>query len=70
MGVTLQFLCDWKIKQAVGGFKEFKEKHTAENIRKKLDDFLFNELGLEENQVILIVKLKLYFPNMFGKTKN
>lgn len=51
LGVKVQFIDQWKIKQLVVGFKHFPESHTAENIRDLVNDFLGKEMGLDPKQV-------------------
>lgn len=46
IGFTAQYEKDWKICQSTLGFKEFSDSHTAENIKIKVEEYLFSELGL------------------------
>lgn len=54
IGFTAQYEKDWKICQSTLGFKEFSESHTAANIKNRVEEYLFSELGLKEEQVVTV----------------
>lgn len=60
MGVTMQFIKDWELKNIPCGFKEFNEKHSGENLKTIMEQFCYTDLGINPDQVTK------YFPNAFG----
>jgi hypothetical protein len=51
IGVTAQYVKDWKIVRRVLGFEEFSEAHNAVNTKKKIDELCFGKLKIQEAQV-------------------
>ena len=52
MGITAQYVHDWKLRKSVIGFRHFPTSHTARNIKSLLDKFIKEDLGVKHAQVI------------------
>lgn len=56
LGVKVQYLDNWKLKNCVVWFKAFPQTHSAENLRKKMKDLIVGSLGLQPEQVQTLLR--------------
>jgi len=54
IGITAQYICDWKIVKSVIGFKQFDKSHTGVNIKTVLDSYILETLKLRLSQVNIV----------------
>jgi hypothetical protein len=66
MGITAQYIMDWKLKKSVVAFKSFPESHTGQNIKIALHEFITETLGLNNSTQVHLIQPTKSFPIMIG----